>query len=89
MAWFSLRHAVDVFHAVDLVEDLLQGRGHELFDLAGRVARHADHDVGQRHDDLRVLLARRDQQGRQPDQHRDDDQDDREVVVEEDDGRCR
>ena len=47
------------------------------------MARHADQDVSQGHDDLGVLFAGRDQEHRPADQHRDDDQDDREVVLEE------
>ena len=60
-------HRVDVLDAVDLVEHLLQRRGDQLLDLRGRVAGEADVDVGQRHDDLRVFLARRQPQRRQPD----------------------
>ena len=52
-------HRVDVLDAVDLVEDLLQGRGDQLLDLGGRVAGKADVHVGQGDDDLRVLFARR------------------------------
>ncbi len=70
------RHRVDVFHAVDLVQDAFQGRRDELLDLLGAMAGKADEYVGQRHDDLRLFLARRDQQRRSSDQNRQEDQDD-------------
>ena len=77
-------HRVDVLHAVDLVEDLLQGRGDQLLDLRRRVAGEVDVDVGQGHDDLRVFLARRQAQGRQADDRGQQNQDDREVRLQED-----
>ncbi len=78
----GLRHAVDVFHAIDLVEDPLQRCGHQLLDLGGGVAGEAHEHVGQRHDDLRILFPRRDQERRGAGGQRHDDQDDREVRVE-------
>ena len=78
------RHArrVDVFHAGDLVEQLLQpGRDLPLhFRRLG--PGHGDHHIGHRHDDLRVLLARRDQQRRRPGDQTHDDQQDRQIALE-------
>ena len=52
------RHGIDVFHAVDLVQQTLQVRGHLLLDFRGAGTGNADHHVGQRHDNLRFLFAR-------------------------------
>ena len=77
-------HRVDVLDAVDLVEDLLQRRGDQLLDFRRRVAGEVDVHVGQRHDDLRVFLARRQPQRRQADDRGQQDQDEREVRLQED-----
>ena len=77
-------HRVDVLDAVDLIEDLFQGRGDQLLDFGRRMAGEIDVDIGQRHDDLRVFLARRQSQGRQADDRCQQDQNEREVRFQED-----
>ena len=84
IAWFSRLHRVDVLDAVDLVEDLLQRRGDQLLDFGRRVAGEVDEHVGQRHDDLRVFLARRQPQRGQADDRGQQDQDQREIRLQED-----
>ncbi len=76
-------HGVNVFHAVDLIEDLFQGRGHQLFDFRRRVAGKVDKDIRQRNDDLGILLARREPQSRQSHDGRQEDQNEREVRFQE------
>ncbi len=76
-------HGVDVFNAVDLVEHLLQAGRDELFDLGGGAAGHHDHDVGERHDDLGILLAGGDEEGGGADGEADEDQQDRQVALQE------
>jgi len=77
------RHRVDVLDAVDLVEEFFQAGGDELFDLGGAAAREIDDDIGQGHDDLRLFLARRDQQRHRADCQGQEHQQQREVRVEE------
>ena len=60
-------HRVDVLHAVDLIEQLFQRRGDQLLDFRRGVAGEVHVDVGQRHDDLRILFPRREAQRRQAD----------------------
>ena len=72
-------HRIDVFHAVDLVENLLQRRGDQLLDLGRRMPGKIHVDVGQGDDDLRVFLAQGESQGRQADHRGQKNQDDRKV----------
>ena len=77
-------HRVDVLDAVDLIEDLFQGRGDQLLDFGRRMAGKIDVHVGQGDDDLRVLLARRQAQGRQADDRGQQNEDDRQVRFQKD-----
>ena len=81
-------HRIDVLDAVDLVEDFLQRRGDQLLDFRRRMAGKVDVHVGQRHDDLRVFLARRQAQGRHADNRCQQDQNDREIRLQERSSRC-
>ncbi len=74
-----LRRAVNIFDAVDLIQNSFQRRSHKLFDFGRRVAWKLNVDVGQRDDDLRVLFAGRDPHRRQADQNREQDQNDRQI----------
>ena len=77
------RHGVDVFHAVDLVQHPLEARGDHLFHFLRAAAGIHHQDVGQRHDDLRLLLARGQDQRRRAGDQADDDQQDRQVAAKE------
>ena len=66
------------------MEQLLQRRGDELFDIGCRVTREVDIDVGHRDDDLRVLLAGRDEQRSSPQHQGEQNQDQRQVRAQED-----
>jgi hypothetical protein len=77
-------HRVDIFYAVDLIQDLLQGRGDELFDFRGGMAREIDVDVGQGDDDLRIFLTRRQPKRGQAKNGREKNQNDRKIRFQED-----
>ena len=76
-------HRVDILHPVHLHEQPLQAAGDLLLHLLRAGARHADEHIRQRHHDLRVLLARREDQRRGPGRQHDDDEEDGEVPGEE------
>ena len=83
------RDGVDVLHAVDLPEQPFKRRGDELFHFLGGCARHLDQHVGHGHHDLRLLLARGDEDGGHAKQQGGHSQDDRHLRGQEksDDGR--
>ena len=83
-AWPGRDMRVDVLDAVDLPQLGLERRGHQVLDLGRRRPGHVDEDVGQRHDDLRLLLARRRQQRHRPGGERGDEEEDRELRGDED-----
>ena len=64
------RDARHVLGAADLRQHLLGGRRHHLLDVAHRRAGKGDDDVGHRHVDLRLLLARRDEDRERAEQER-------------------
>ena len=70
----GLRRGVDVLDVRDLVDRLLEGRRQAALDLLGRGARHPEEDVDHRDLDLRLLLARRHQDGEGADEEREDDE---------------
>ncbi len=76
------RHGVHVLDPVHLPEELLQGGGDQLLHLLGARPGHVHIDIRQGHLDLRLLLARREQQGRRPGDYRKDNEDDRQVALE-------
>src|SRR5690606_23145635 len=63
-------HAVDVLDARDLPHALLDRAGQQVLRLARRRARHADDHIDHRHRDLRLLLARRRDDGDDTDRER-------------------
>ena len=50
--------AVGMLHAAHALQYGLQGLNDELFDFLGRCPRFGDNDIGRRHHDLGILLAR-------------------------------
>ena len=69
-------HGVDILHPVHLHQQPFQPAGHLLFHLLRAGTRHADEHIGQGNHDLRVLLARReDQRCGTRGQHDDDEKD--------------
>jgi len=80
----GMRHGVHVLDAVDLMQELLQRRRDQPLDLGGRQPRRFHDDVGQRHDDLRLLLARCHVERDRAAEQRDQDEQRRDVVLEED-----
>ena len=60
------RGGVDILHAVDLAQLLLERRGDELFDLAGAGAGGFHHHIHHRHHDLRLFFPGREPQGKKP-----------------------
>ncbi len=76
--------AVDVLDVLDLPDLLLHGPGDDVLHLGrGRAGQH-HHHVDHGHDDLGLLLARRQAQGEQAQQQRGDDQQRRDLRVDED-----
>ncbi len=65
------RYRVDVLDAGDARQHLLGRSRHQVFDILDGRAREGDEDVGHRHVDLRLFLARRDQRGEDAQQQRD------------------
>ena len=79
----ALAGRVDVLDAGNARDDLLQRRGHLPLDLERRSARRLDHDVGDRNDDLRILLTRRRSHRDEAGDEREQQQQRREVSVQE------
>ncbi len=73
------RHRVDVLDAVDLPEQRLEARRHEVLDLAGAGSRKRHQHVRDRHHDLRLFLAGHSCEGRDPSEQREHDQERREL----------
>ncbi len=69
-----LRLRIDMLDAVDALDDVFERPGDKLDRLAGLVAIGGDHDVDQRHADLRLLLARQRDGGDQAGHQRRDQQ---------------
>jgi hypothetical protein len=57
MAAMLERYGLDLLDAGDLPDELLHGPGDAVLDLGGAGAGHLHHDVDHRDDDLRLLLA--------------------------------
>ena len=79
----GLAGGVDVLDAGDLPQQPLQRRRDAALDLRGARAGHGDQHVDHRHPDLRLLLARQDDDGEQAEQDRADDQERRQPGVDE------
>ncbi len=79
-----LRHRVDEFDTIDLVQQFFQSIGDLSFDLFGRQSRCGGEHVGHRDDDLRFFLTRCQEQRRRAEHQRNDDQQDRDVTTQKD-----
>ncbi len=77
------RHGVDVFHALDLPEELRHGFRDPLIDLLGGGAGVGDKDIDHGNDDLRLFLPGGDDDGKDAEHDRGDDDERRQLRLDE------